>query len=157
MHKLQPIVDTVLKTRRSKEDRMKNRIVADQRKIQQYIKDGSKGDLDLNASPITELPDNLRIVNGNLDLGDSKIERLPTGLRVDVNLYLEGSEIKELPEGLIIGKNLAIDNTQISRLPDKLTVEGALFMENTPAAIKVNRYQDELRAMLPGVKGEIYA
>lgn len=57
----------ILKQLRSPEDRKKNFLIATQQKIQQYIKGGSKGDLDLSNTPITSLPDNL-IVGGNLDL-----------------------------------------------------------------------------------------
>jgi hypothetical protein len=43
----------ILIPRRSPEEREKNYVIATQKKIQQYIKDGSKGDLNLANTPIT--------------------------------------------------------------------------------------------------------
>ena len=57
-------------------------------KIQQYIKDGSKGDLDLSYTPITSLPNNLKTVGGNLHLNDTPITSLPDNLEVGGYLYL---------------------------------------------------------------------
>ena len=53
--------------RRSKEERSKNYNIAIQKKIQQYIKDGSQGNLDLYGTTITSLPNDLK-VGGYLDL-----------------------------------------------------------------------------------------
>ena len=77
----------VLKPRRSKEERAKNWKVAVYRQIQQYIKNGSTGDLDLSDTSITQLPDNLKVVD-SLDLGYTKIKSLPDNLSVGGNLYL---------------------------------------------------------------------
>jgi hypothetical protein len=68
-------------TRRSKEERSKNYIIAIQKKIQQYIKDGNKGNLHLSDTPITSLPNGLK-VGGSLDLTGTKIETLPNDLKV---------------------------------------------------------------------------
>ncbi len=84
-----------------------------QKKIQQYIEDGSKGDLDLANTPITSLPDSLKIVGGDLDLS----------------------------------------NTKITSLPRDLKVEGGLFLIGTP--ISKNYSKEEIRKMVPGVKGSI--
>ena len=51
----------ILVPRRSPEERAKNYLIATQKKIQQYIKDGGKGDLNLGNTPITSLPDNLSV------------------------------------------------------------------------------------------------
>ena len=40
--------ESVLTPRRSKEDREKNRVIAVQKMIQQYIKNGSEGNLNLS-------------------------------------------------------------------------------------------------------------
>ena len=45
-----------------------------QRQIQDYIKGGSKGDLDLYDTPITSLPDNLK-VGGFIDLRNTPISK----------------------------------------------------------------------------------
>jgi len=66
--------EKILVPRRSKEERQKNYLIATQKKIQQYIKDGSKGDLDLSDTPITSLPDNLK-VGGGLYLNDTPISK----------------------------------------------------------------------------------
>jgi hypothetical protein len=64
----------ILVPRRSKEERQKNYIIATQKKVQQYIKDGGKGNLDLRNTPITSLPDNLKVGRG-LDLYNTPISK----------------------------------------------------------------------------------
>ena len=44
----------ILVPRRSPEERAKNYLIATQKKIQQYIKDGSKGDLYLANTPLSK-------------------------------------------------------------------------------------------------------
>ena len=62
MIKLLDILENkILVPRRSPEEREKNYSIAIQKQIQQYIKDGSEGDLDLKDTPITFLPDNLQV------------------------------------------------------------------------------------------------
>jgi hypothetical protein len=88
-------------------------LIAAQKKIQQYIKDGSKGDLDLSNTPITSLPNNLTI-----------------------------------------GGDLSLSNTPIESLPDNLTIEGSLYLMFTPISKKYTK--EQLKQMLPGVKGMIW-
>ena len=64
----------ILVPRRSAEERQKNYAIATQKKIQQYIKDGSKGDLDLRYTPITSLPSDLK-VGGYLDLSNTPLSK----------------------------------------------------------------------------------
>ena len=123
----------ILIPRRSAEERQKNYVIATQKKIQQYIKDGSKGDLDLRNTPITSLPSNLN-VGGNLNLEDTPITSLPSGLNV--------------------GGYLKLSNTPITSLPSGLKVGGDLNLRNTPLSKKYNR--EEIRKMVPGVEGNIY-
>ena len=52
--------ERILIPRRSKEEREKNYKIATQKKVQQYIKDGGKGDLDLSNTPITSLPQGIK-------------------------------------------------------------------------------------------------
>ncbi len=68
-------------------ERAKNYQIALQKKIQQYIKDGGKGYLDLYNTPITSLPSGLS-VGGYLNLGNTKITSLPPDLSVGGYLYL---------------------------------------------------------------------
>ena len=86
--------EKILVPRRSKEERQKNYIIATQKKIQQYIKDGSKGDLNLNSTPITSLPDNLK-VGGYLDLRNTPITSLPDNLQVGGILDLRDTPISK--------------------------------------------------------------
>jgi hypothetical protein len=57
----------ILVPRRSPEERQKNYQIAIQKKIQQYIKGGNKGDLYLTNTKITSLPNDLQ-VGGDLYL-----------------------------------------------------------------------------------------
>ena len=86
--------NNILVPRRSPEERSKNYIIAIQKKIQQYIKDGSKGDLSLRNTPITSLPDNLT-VRGYLDLNSTPITSLPYNLKVEGNLNLDNTPLSK--------------------------------------------------------------
>ena len=103
-------------------------------KIQQYIKNGMKGNLGLSPFPITLLPDNLTKVGGNLDLSFTQITTLPSNLTV--------------------GGNLNLYYTPITSLPSDLKVMGSLNLRKTPLSKKYSK--DEIKAMVPNVKGKIY-
>jgi hypothetical protein len=123
----------ILVPRRSSEERQKNYVFILQKQIQQYIKNGSKGNLYLSNTPITSLPDNLQVGNG-LDLSDSKITSLPDNLQVGGDLDLSYTPITSLPSGLKIGGNLSLRGSKITSLPSDLQVGdkgirgGALFL-----------------------------
>ena len=123
----------ILKPRRSEEERQSNFLIATNKKIEQYIKDGGKGDLNLQNTPITTLPN---------------------GLTVGGNLHLSNTQITTLPNGLTVGGNLDLYNTPITTLPNGLTVGGNLDLEDTPISKKYSK--EEIRKMVPGVKGNIY-
>ena len=122
----------ILVPRRSPEERSKNYIIVTQKKIQQYMKDGGKGDLDLRHTPITSLPQ---------------------GLTVGGNLNLIGAKITSLPQGLTVGGGLDLENTLITSLPQDLIVGGNLDLKNTPISKKYTR--EQIKQMVPGVKGSI--
>ena len=103
----------ILVPRRSPEERSKNYLISTQKKIQQYTKDGGKGDLDLSGTPITSLP-----------------------------------------QGLTVGGYLNLSNTSITSLPQGLKVDDGLYLRDTPIS-KNNKIQ-QIRQMVPGVKGSIY-
>ena len=167
----------ILVPRRSPEERQKNYLIATQKKIQQYIKDGSQGDLDLVDAPIQSLPDNLKVVGGHLDLRGTNIKELPNGLKVGGDLWLIGTPIQSLPDNLTVGGDLSLtgtpiqslpDNlkvgghlslssTPIQSLPDNLTVGGFLNLINTPLSKKYTT-EEQLKAKYPNikVKGDIY-
>jgi hypothetical protein len=125
--------EKILIPRRTPEERRRNFIKATQQKIQQYIKNGSKGDLDLSNTPITSLPDNLKQVGGYLDLSFTSITSLPDNLKhVGGYLDLYNTKITKLPDNLTVGGSLYLYNTPITKLPDNLTVGGWLDLNNTP-------------------------
>ena len=123
-------------------------------KIQQYIKDGSKGNLDLSNTPITSLPDNLKTVGGNLYLNDTSITSLPDNLTVRGDLDLYNTKIISLPDNLTVRGDLDLENTPITSLPNNLTVGGYLDLADTPISKKYSK--EEIKKMVPGVKGELY-
>ncbi|CAB4138634.1 hypothetical protein UFOVP331_194 [uncultured Caudovirales phage] len=103
-------------------------------RIQQYIKNGMKGNLYLSTNPITSLPSSLTRVEGDLDLSFTKIT--------------------SLPDNLTVGGYLNLDYTPIISLPSDLTVGGYLNLNRTPLSKKYS--EEEIRAMVPNVKGKIF-
>jgi len=140
----------------SKEERKKEYNRALQTKVQQYVKDGMKGDLNLSNTPITSLPDNLTKVEGNLNLSKTLITSLPSNLtKVGGNLILNNcKKITKLPPDLTVEGNLDLEHTKITSLPPNLTVENDLYVYGTPLSKKYSK--DEIKAMVPNVKGKIY-
>ena len=117
------------------------------KKIQDYIKNGSKGDLDLRKTPIDTLPSNLKTVGGSLNLYNTQISSLPPGLTVGGYLWLSNTQISSLPTGLTVGGDLDLGNSKISSLPPGLTVGGSLNLYNTqisslPTGLTVDGYLD---------------
>ena len=154
MIKLLDILENkILIPRRSAEERTQNHMVAIQKQIQQYIKDGSQGGLDLSGTPIRSLPQGLQ-VDGSLYLSGTPIESLPQGLRVGGSLYLRGTQIRSLPQGLRVRGFLDLRDTPIRSLPQGLQVDGGLDLQNTP--LSETYTEQEIRQMVPGVKGRIY-
>jgi hypothetical protein len=105
---------SILVPRRTPEERKKNHLISIQKTIQEYMKNGSKGDLNLQDTPITSLPEGLK-VGGDLDLSNTPITSLPEGLKVGGCLYLNNTPITSLPEGFIVGGNLHLNNTPIRK------------------------------------------
>ena len=125
--------ESILIPRRSPEERAKNYLIATNRKIQQYIKDGGKGHLNLNNTPIISLP---------------------SDLKVGGDLYLYNSKITSLPSDLTVGGDLNLTNTPITSLPSDLKVGGDLYLYNTP--LSKSHTKEQIKQMAPGVKGNIY-
>ena len=159
--------------RRTPEERHRKYNIAIQKKIDQYIKGGGQGDLDLSDSPISSLPANLK-VGGNLSLLKTNITALPQGLEVGGDLNLAMTPITSLPQGLQVNGDLTISDTKITSLPNglkiagdfhlrfveieslppDLQVGGILDLWHTPISIEYTKQQ--IRKMVPGVKGEIW-
>jgi hypothetical protein len=68
--------------------------------------------------------------DGDLILNHSAITSLPEGLRVQGDLSLFASAIKTLPEGLYVKGSLDVSHTYIESLPDNLYVGGDLFLNH---------------------------
>ena len=80
---------------RNIEGRKKTHIEQINQRIQDYIKGGSQGDLDLRNNPITSLPNNLTKVGGYLDLYNTKITSLPNNLQVGGFLDLRNTTLSK--------------------------------------------------------------
>ncbi len=74
---------------------------------------------------------NTLVVKDNLDLFGSPITSLPEGLKVGGNLDLYGSSITSLPKGLEVGGHLSLSETPITSLPEGLKVRGNLYLSKT--------------------------
>ena len=167
--------DNIFIPRGSKEEKDKVLIRRINDKIQEYIRNGSEGNLVLMSSPIKVLPRNLTKVGRSLILTLSQIEKLPDNLRVNRNLDLEGCKnLKSLPDNLIVNGYLDLDSCKnLESLPNGLKVKGFLDLRHTnltslPSDLEVgedlilyrtpiaNRYtKEQIREMAPGVKGII--
>ena len=143
--------DNIFIPRGSKEEKDKVLIRRTNDKIQEYIRNGFEGNLDLRRTPIQFLPKNLtRVggylwldfcenlqslpnglkVDGDLDLRYTNITSLPTDIQVKGDLDLRNSSIKSLPTDLEVGGSLFLINSQIEKLPDNLIVNGGLDLDN---------------------------
>jgi hypothetical protein len=146
--------DNIFIPRGSKEEKDKVLIRRTNDEIQEYIRNGSEGDLDLSNSPIKVLPRNLTKVGGYLFLMLSQIEKIPDNFTVNGYLDLDNCKnLESLPNGLKVKGFLDLRNTNLTSLPSDLEVGDALILYRTPIA---NRYtKEQIREMIPGVKGII--
>jgi hypothetical protein len=123
----------ILVPRRSGPEREKRWIQEIYRKIQDYIKGGCRGALDLHDTPIKILPDNLKRVGGYLGLSLSKVEDLNNLEYVNGHLDLRHTPIKKLPDNLKrIGGSLTLGRSQIEDLNSLEYVNGTLDLKYTP-------------------------
>ena len=129
------------------------------KKIQEYIKNGSVGDLILSNSPIESLPSNLKTVGGNLTIFQSKIKNLPPtlkevkgilfaggpdalltelpkNLKIDSSVWLNYTKNFKIPDNYTIFKNLTLKESIISQLPKNLTILGDLRLQGSDITIK---------------------
>jgi len=142
--KLKHILENkILVPRRSREERAKNLAAVHYKKIQEYIKNGSKGHLDLAGTPLKILPPNLTRVEDYLDLGNSQITSLGNLEYVGNNLYLEGSQITSLGNLEYVGGSFHANNTPITSLDNLKTVVWILNLQDTP--ISETHTQEQIR------------
>lgn len=114
------------------------------RKIQNYIKSGGVGNLDLTRLNLKKdaLPNGLR-VGGDLKLQHTNLLELPVNLTVEGNLDLTDVPIRDLPAGLKVGNHLVCKFKDIRELPKDLIVGGDLdllgckSLNNFPETVKV--------------------
>jgi len=148
------------------------------KKIQDYIKGGSKGNLNLFQVPITKLPDNFVKVGGILNLSNSKIQSLSNLKVVEKSLNLWGTSIKSLGNIQKIGNILYLSNSlveslgnlqfvgwsleaydsQLKSLGNLKFVGKNLYLENTPLSRKYSRKEIFQMVKDKGieVKGKIF-
>ena len=101
-------------------------------KIEEYIENGSQGDLDLrntsdlDASILSSIPDNFT-VNGNLYASNCrKLKNLPKNLVVKGDLNISYTSVKRIPDDISIGRSLIVSNSKLEYIPDNFTVNGML-------------------------------
>jgi hypothetical protein len=92
-------------------------------------------------------------VKGNLNLNNTKITSLPDNLHVGGYLDLQGLEIVELPDNLHVGGFLILNNTKITSLPDNLYVKRGIYLSNTPIAEKYSK--EEVEKMIEAKGGSV--
>jgi len=147
--------DNIFIPRRTKKEKDKKLLFRTYRKIRDYIKNGSQGDLDLRGSLIEFLPKNLTEVDGDLILiGCVNLKSLPNNLTVNGDLDLDGCKnITSLPSGLKVLGTLDLRDTNINELPPDLEVGGSILLQSTPLS---NLSWNEIKKMTPKVKGHIF-
>ena len=111
-------------TRRTPEERV-------EKLIQNYIRNGGKGDLDLSDSNVTSLPKNLK-VEGNLYLNTNPLKDLPSGLVVGGSLYMDDTKITDIPSNIKVRKSIIARNSEVISLPDNFTVNEMLNLARNP-------------------------
>jgi hypothetical protein len=122
-------------------------------RLLKYINGNMKGNLDLDYTKVSYLPDGLK-VGGFLDLNYTPITTLPKNLVVGQSLYLNNTPITSLPEDLKVFDNINLCNTLITTLPKNLKIGGWLALKNTP--IRNNHTTLELRKMLKHMAYYLY-
>ena len=121
-------------------------------KIQQYIKNGSKGDLNLSGATIEYLPDNLTIVNGDLIMDHSKIVSLNNLHTVTDHLSLWCTPIQSLGNLKVVGGTISLDGSLVEHLDNLRFVGEDLWIRDTPLEKYITK--DEINEMIM-VKGKI--
>jgi hypothetical protein len=131
--KLKQILENkILIPRRSREERQKNLVAIYYRQIQDYIKNGSEGDLVLGETPLKILPPNLIRIDGNLFLGYSQITSLNNLKKIEGHVNLKFAPITSLGNLLYVGRNIILGSSNIKDLGNLKYVGGNLFLDHTP-------------------------
>ena len=91
---------------------------------------------------------------GDLNLNKTMISKLPNDLYVDGYLNLAYCQkLKKLPDNLHVVNDLGLRNTNITELPNKLIVGYNLYLWDTPLAQKYS--SDQIREMIKSKGGMV--
>jgi hypothetical protein len=101
------------------------------RQIYDYVKNGSEGTLNLMKMPDVPLPKNLQIVRGNLLLDYSKITELPDGLKVLNELSIQFTKITELPDNLYVGETTYAFGAELKTIPSTAYLGKSVYLSQT--------------------------
>jgi len=101
-----------------------NKLIVDNKKYD------TTSDVNLFATKITVLPDNLQI-GGLLNVGLTEITSLPKNLQVGGSLDARWISITSLPENLWVGDSLDVRFTDITTLPESLQVGNFIYLHGT--------------------------
>jgi len=143
----------ILIPRRSKEERSKNLAAVHYKQIQEYIKNGSEGSLDLTGTPLKILPPELVNVGGNFDLGDSKIENLNNLEFVGGYFNLYDTQLESLGNLKYVGGELNVLDSKVKSLGNLKYVGGDIMLIGNP--IVNPQIEQQIRQHIE-VKGKIY-
>jgi hypothetical protein len=101
--------------------------------IDDYIANGSKGDLRLDQVKVTKWPDKLKVIGGDCWMND-RIPTIPAGVTFKGRLIIWNCQkLKSLPDNLKVTGDLVLsflgtkNNSQILVLPNNLFVGGNLL------------------------------
>lgn len=92
-------------------------------RINQYIKGGNSGTLDLTGMDISKLPLNLKVIDGDLILDKTNIDSLPPGLDVKGKLSIVGTKVQSIPQKLKADTMHIWDTPLASKHPDEREVQ----------------------------------
>lgn len=101
------------------------------------------GDLILNGTQITKLPNDME-VGGIIQARQTLLRELPDGFVCKNDLDMTGSEIESLPKGMKVGGWLTLHENDISTLPVDLSVGQSLVITHTgireiPDSVSIGR------------------
>jgi hypothetical protein len=118
-----------------------------------YIENGCKGDLTINGSYLTKLPEELHSVEGDFQMMSSSIKYLPKNLKyIGGNFHLMESYVQFLPDDLTVGKDLSLFKSEkIKILPKNLKVGEDLILHQS-SITSLNQFSPGIE-----VKGYIYS
>jgi hypothetical protein len=114
----------------------------------------SNGVLDFGEQSIPSLPNGLE-VEGDANFRTSDLKTLPNNLKIKGNLILvDATMLESLPNGLEVEGTIQAEYSGVKSIPNNIKVNGNLWLHETPISKQYTK--EQLKQMLPGVKGDIY-